>query len=45
VRDLNTAIDSFPSNLVASFGRFLKRQYFELERPEDRQVPRVSFGS
>lgn len=45
VRDLNTAIESFPSNLVASFGRFLKRQYFELERPEDRQVPRVSFGS
>ncbi len=45
VRDLNTAIERFPSNLVASFGRFVKRQYFELERPEDRQVPRVSFGS
>ncbi len=45
VRDLNTAIESFPSNLIASFGRFLKRQYFELDRPEDRQVPRVSFGS
>jgi LemA protein len=44
VRDLNTAIESFPSNLVASAGRFLKRQYFELDRPEDRQVPRVSFG-
>jgi LemA protein len=45
VRDLNTAIDSFPSNLVASFFRFLPRHYFELDRPEDRQVPRVSFGS
>lgn len=45
VRDLNTAIESFPSNVIASFGRFLKRQYFELDRPEDRQVPRVSFGS
>jgi LemA protein len=45
VRDLNTAIESFPSNVIASFGRFMKRQYFELERPEDRQVPRVSFGS
>jgi LemA protein len=45
VRDLNTAVESFPSNVIASFGRFLKRQYFELDRPEDRQVPRVSFGS
>ncbi len=44
VRDLNTAVESFPSNLVASFFRFAKRGYFELERPEDRQVPRVSFG-
>ena len=45
VRDLNTTIDSFPTNFVASFFRFVKRAYFELDRPEDRQVPRVSFGS
>ena len=45
VRDLNTAVDSFPSNVIASFFRFVKRSYFELDRPEDRQVPRVSFGS
>jgi LemA protein len=45
VRDFNTMIESFPSNLIAGFFRFLKRQYFELDRPEDRQVPRVSFGS
>jgi LemA protein len=45
VRDLNTAVDSFPSNLVASFFRFVKRAYFELDRPDDRQVPRVTFGS
>jgi LemA protein len=44
VRDLNTAIERFPSNLVASAFRFVPRSYFELERPEDRQVPRVSFG-
>jgi LemA protein len=44
VRDLNTTVDSFPSNVVAGFFRFAKRGYFELERPEDRQVPRVSFG-
>jgi len=45
VRDLNTSIESFPSNQIALFFRFVKRQYFELDRPEDRQVPRVSFGS
>jgi LemA protein len=44
VRDLNTAIERFPSNLVASAFHFVPRSYFELERPEDRQVPRVSFG-
>jgi len=27
------------------FFRFAKRQYFELDRPEERQVPRVAFGS
>jgi len=45
VRDLNTTVESFPSNVVASFGHFVRRQYFELDRPEERQVPRVSFGS
>ena len=45
VRDLNTSIDSFPSNQIASFFHFAKRQYFELDRPEERQVPQVSFGS
>jgi LemA protein len=44
-RDLNTTIESFPSNFIATFFRFARRAYFELERPEDRQVPRVSFGS
>ena len=45
VRDLNTAIGSFPSNFVASTFQFKRREFFELDRPEDRQVPRVSFGT
>ncbi len=45
VRDFNTTIDSFPSNQIALFFRFAKRQYFELDRPEERQVPRVAVGS
>jgi LemA protein len=44
VRDRNTAIQEFPSNLVAGFFQFRPHAYFELERPEDRQVPKVSFG-
>lgn len=43
VRDLNTAIESFPSNLMASMASCRRRGYFELDRPEDRQVPKVSF--
>lgn len=43
-RDLNTAVERFPSNLVAAAFRFARRAYFQLDRPEERQVPRVSFG-
>jgi LemA protein len=43
-RDLNTSIETFPSNFVASFFRFTRRAYFELDSAEDRQVPRVSFS-
>ncbi|MEY2423804.1 MAG: LemA protein [Acidimicrobiaceae bacterium] len=31
VRDYNTRVETFPSMLVASFGRFEKRDYFEVE--------------
>jgi len=44
VRDLNTVIQEFPSNLVAGFFQFRAHAFFELDRPEDRQVPKVSFG-
>jgi LemA protein len=45
VRDLNTTIEIFPSNLVASLFQFREHAYFELDRPEERQVPKVSFGA
>ena len=44
VRDLNTAIQEFPSNLVAGFFQFRPLAYFELDRPDERKVPKVSFG-
>ena len=43
VRNLNTMVESFPSNIVAGKFRFEKRQYFEIEEPGDRAVPKVAF--
>ncbi|MGH0031151.1 MAG: LemA family protein [Myxococcota bacterium] len=45
VRDLNTACDTFPSNLVAGTFGIGKADYFELDAPEQRQVPQVDFAS
>jgi LemA protein len=44
IRDLNTAIQEFPSNMVAGFFQFKPHAYFELDHPDERQVPKVSFG-
>ncbi|KKB07127.1 membrane protein [Devosia geojensis] len=43
VRNLNVAVESFPSNIVAGIFRFLKAQYFELDNEADRAVPNVKF--
>ena len=43
VRDLNTKIEVFPSNLVANIFGFTHREFFELESPAERVVPKVSF--
>jgi LemA protein len=44
VRDLNTAIEQFPSNLIASRYQFEQRDFFELETPETESKPvKVSF--
>ncbi len=42
-RDLNTAVESFPSNVIANFFKFEKVEYFEMENPADRAVPQVKF--
>jgi LemA protein len=44
VRELNTKVESFPSNLVAGQFGFAKADYFELEDPSDRQLPEVKFA-
>jgi LemA protein len=44
VRDQNVRIESFPSNFVASTFKFEKADYFELENPDDRKTPQVTFA-
>lgn len=44
VRDLNTKIDMFPSNLIAQMFNFGERDFFELEESsEEREPVEVSF--
>ena len=43
VKEMNTAIDVFPSNLVARGLHLEKRSYFELDSAEERQNVRVEF--
>jgi len=43
VRDLNIAVESFPSNLVAGRFGFEKAEFFELESLAERAVPKVEF--
>jgi len=43
VRNLNVAVESFPSNIVAGIFKFLKAEYFELDNEADRAVPNVKF--
>jgi LemA protein len=42
-RDFNVLIGSFPSNLIARKFDFQPVEYFEIEAPQDREVPKVSF--
>lgn len=43
VRNLNTLIESFPSNLVAGQFKFIQAEFFEIEDATDRAVPEVKF--
>jgi LemA protein len=45
VRDFNTMIEQFPSNIVAGMGHFKEREFFQVIAPAERDVPKVSFGA
>ena len=44
VRNYNTQVESFPSNVVAGMFKFEKATYFEVNEAAVRQAPQVSFG-
>jgi LemA protein len=43
VRNLNTMVEQFPSNLIANQFVFRKAEFFEIENAADRAVPQVKF--
>jgi LemA protein len=43
VRDLNTRIQTVPSNIIAGMFNFQKRDFFEIEDAAERAVPSVKF--
>ena len=45
VRDLNTKIQQFPTNIIAGMFNFKPREFFEVSAPAEREAPKVSFGT
>ena len=45
VRQLNTKVETFPSNIIAGWFNFTRAEYFEVQDPAVRTAPRVSFGT
>ena len=44
VRNFNTAVESFPNNIVANLFSFSKAEFFVVDDVQDRQVPKVDLG-
>jgi LemA protein len=45
VRDLNTKIEQFPTNIFANMLGFKERQFFEVAATAEREAPKVSFSA
>jgi len=45
VRDLNTKIQQFPTNIFAGMLGFKPREFFEVSAPVEREAPKVSFST
>jgi len=45
VRDLNTKIQQFPTNIFAGMLGFKPREFFEVTSTAEREAPKVNFGT
>lgn len=45
VRDLNTKIQQFPTNIIANMLGFKPREFFEVTASAEREAPKVSFNA
>ena len=45
VRELNTKVESIPTNIIAGLFHFERADYFEAENEQVRSAPQISFGS
>lgn len=43
VRNLNTAVKTIPTNFFAGFAKVSEREFYEVEDPQARSVPKVAF--
>ncbi|CAN2229909.1 LemA Uncharacterized conserved protein [Candidatus Nanopelagicaceae bacterium] len=43
VRSLNTAVKTIPSSLFAGLAKVSEREFYEVEDPQDRNAPKVTF--
>jgi LemA protein len=43
VRSLNTAVKTIPTSFFAGFAKVNEREFYEVEDPQDRKAPKVSF--
>ncbi len=44
VRNLNTKVQTLPTNLMAGIANVTNREFFEIEDAAERAVPQVSFS-
>ncbi len=44
VREMNNAVQTFPSNIIAGMFKFESAEYFEIEDAAVREAPKVSFS-
>ena len=45
VRDLNTKVLQFPTNIIAGMMSLKQREFFEISTAAEREAPKVSFGN